>query len=66
MTQEQGFEKITEILENYDKKDSKIFNDTIDELCKKGIPNGCYQNNTVLLDVVSILTICENIIINKE
>ena len=58
--------RIEEILENYQKKDGKIFHDTLDELCGKGIAKGCYQDITVLYDVINILSICESIIESKD
>lgn len=58
-------EKIKKILEQYI-GDSNIFSSTIETLCAKGIPNGCYQDYTVLADVVSILSICESLIKRGE
>ncbi len=59
-------EKIQEILNKYTKEDYQIFYDTVDMLCKKGISKGCYQDYTVLTDVIAILSICEELIKNKE
>lgn len=55
-------ERIKEVLEKYSPEDAKKFHDTVDMLCKKGVANGCYQDFTVLMDVLSILTISEAII----
>lgn len=55
-------ERIKEVLSNYAPEDFKSFYDTVEMLCAKGIPNGCYQDYTVLADVVKILTICEEIV----
>ena len=53
-------DKILKILANYTTpKDYKLFHDTIDELCSKGIGKGCYQDYGILTDVLSILTECE-------
>lgn len=57
--------EIENILNKYTKKDYKIFFDTVETLCSKGISKGVYQDYTVLIDVVSILTICESIIKSK-
>lgn len=59
-------DKIKEVLAKYTKEDYQIFKDTVDMLCSKGIGNGCYQDYTVLTDVLSILTICESIIKGAE
>lgn len=52
-------DRILEIMSKYDKEDYKVFGDTIDMLCSKGIGNGCYQDMTVLMDILSILSICK-------
>lgn len=57
MNKNELYEKISAIL---DKNEYKPFNDTIDELCKKGFPNGCFQDYAVLCDVIEILGACEN------
>lgn len=54
-------EKIKEILSHYSKEDYQIFYDTVDMLCKKGV-NGNFQDYRVLVDVLEILTACENLI----
>lgn len=54
--------EIKKILSNYTKDDYQLFYNTVDELCRNGISCGCYQNYAVLIDVISILSICENII----
>lgn len=48
-----------EIVEKYSAKDSKLIEETVDELCKNGIAKGCYQDYSVLSDILSILTIFE-------
>lgn len=55
-------DRIKEVLRKYTKDDYQLFYDTVDMLCKKGIGKGCFQDYTVLTDVVSILSICEAII----
>lgn len=59
-------DKIKEVLAKYTKEEYQIFKDTVEMLCSKGIRNGCYQDYTVLMDVLSILTICESIIKGVE
>lgn len=54
-------ERIKTILER-NAQNPQTFTDTIDMLCKKGIANGCYQDYTVLMDVLEVLSICETII----
>ena len=58
-------ESIREILENYTTEDAKIFKDTVEMLCNKGIGKGCYQDYTVLADVVSILYKIVDIVAGK-
>ena len=53
-------EKIQEVMSKYSAEDYEIFKNTVDMLCSKGVGNGCYQDYTVLMDVISILSICEN------
>ena len=48
-------EKIKEIIAKYEAKDARKVNDAIDMLCKKGVANGCYQDITILMDILSIL-----------
>lgn len=55
-------DEIKEILKKYSRKNYEIFKDTIDILCSKGVGNGCYQDYTVLMDILSILTACEAIV----
>jgi hypothetical protein len=55
-------EEIIEILSKYNTNDAKTFHDTTDMLCSKGIANGCYQDMAMLMDVISILCICEKFI----
>ena len=53
-------DKILKILANYTTpRDYKLFHDTIDELCSKGIAKAYYQDYAVLSDVLTILTDCE-------
>lgn len=59
-------DKIKEILSNYDSDNYGLFKNTVDMLCSKGIGGGCYQDYTVLCDVLAILTECEKIIKNTE
>ncbi len=54
--------KIKEILDKYDVDGLECFKATVEELCKKGVAKGCYQDYGVLADVVSILTFCESYI----
>lgn len=60
--EEKKMERIKSILEKYSPEGGKEFRNTVDMLCKKGIANGCYQDYTVLMDVLEILSICETII----
>lgn len=55
-------ERIKEILDKYSADDAKAYADTVEMLYKKGIPNGCFQDYSLLMDVMSILGICELII----
>ena len=55
-------ERIKEILDKYSTDNVKAFVDTVEMLYKKGIPNGCYQDYSVLMDVMDILSTCERII----
>lgn len=55
-------EKIKAILEKYNEGDAKEFKATIEMLCNKGIANGCYQDYTMLADVIDLLYTCESII----
>lgn len=59
-------EKIKQILANYTKKDAKLVHNTIDQLCAKGIPNGCFQDTRTLVDVLSVLTAFESAVASKE
>lgn len=52
-------ERIQEIMSKYSTEDYKTFKDTVEMLCSKGIGNGCYQDYAMLMDVISILSICE-------
>ena len=54
-------EKIKEILSHYSKEDYQLFYDTVDTLCAKG-GKGNFQDYTVLVDILEILTVCENLI----
>lgn len=53
--------RIEEILSDYIGR-GKEFKATVDMLCSKGIGNGCFQDYTILTDVLEILAICETII----
>lgn len=55
-------DKIKEVLKKFTKDDYQIFHDTIDMLCSKGVGNGAYQDYSVLMDVLSILTIAEALV----
>ena len=57
----ENLERIKEILDKYEGKSDR-FKATVDMLCNKGIPNGCFQDYTILIDVLEILSICETII----
>ena len=57
-------EQIKEILNKYRKEDYQLFYDTVDMLCAKGV-NGSYEDYTVLTDIITILSVCEQIIKNK-
>ena len=54
-------EKIDEILCKYVGRGSE-FKATIDMLCSKGIAKGCFQDYTILVDVLEILSICETMV----
>lgn len=54
--------KVKQILEKYRPEDYEIFYNTVEMLCEKGVGNGCYQDYTVLVDVVQILAFCEEIV----
>ena len=41
------------------------FKKTVEMLCQKGIPNGCFQDYSLLMAVLEILSICETIIERK-
>lgn len=58
------FDKICEILSHYTPEDHQLFHQTVDELCSKGIAKGCFQDYTVLADILTILTQCEMLIKN--
>lgn len=57
-------ERLKEILEKYKGREAE-FKATVEMLCKKGIANGCFQDYTILIDVLEILSICETIIGGK-
>lgn len=57
----ENLERIKEILSKYEGKGDK-FKATIDMLCSKGIGNGVFQDYSILVDVLEILSICETII----
>ncbi len=56
-------DKINEILSHYSKEDYQIFYDTVDMLCAKGV-KGNFEDYNVVVDILSILTVCENLIKN--
>lgn len=53
--------RIKNILSKYEGRGAE-FKATIDMLCSKGIGNGCFQDYTILVDVLEILSVCETII----
>ena len=59
-------EELKQILSNFTPEDTKIWRDTVDMLCSKGIAKGVYQDYEVLMDVISVLTVCEHIIKKGE
>ena len=59
-------EELKQILSQYTPEDAKAWNATIDMLCSKGIANGVYQDFALLMDVLSVLTVCEHIIKKGE
>ena len=50
--------RIEEIIRKYAGRGAE-FKATVDMLCSKGIPNGCFQDYTILVDILEILSICE-------
>ena len=54
--------RIVEILSKYEGRGDE-FMATIDMLCDKGIPNGCFRDYAMLADILDILTICEHAVI---
>lgn len=52
-------EKIISILQKYTGNNSEIFCDTVSMLCSKGVANGCYQDYSVLMDLLDILVFLE-------
>lgn len=59
-------EELKQILSTYTPGDVRAWKDTVDMLCAKGIANGVYQDYTVLVDVLQVLTVCEKIIKEGE
>lgn len=57
--------KFQEIVDKYSGEDVKVIHDTVETLVGKGVPNGCYQDYTVLTDVISVLTLFESAVKNK-
>lgn len=53
--------RIEEILNKYKGREAE-FKAVVDMLCSKGIGNGVFQDYTILVDVLEILSICETII----
>lgn len=44
----------------------KLFHDTVDELCAKGIAEGCYQDYVALMQVVNCLSQIESSLKENE
>ena len=59
-------ERIKKILENYDEKGRQLFKDSVDELFKKGFRKGCFQDYSVVADISNILSICEDVMKEKN
>lgn len=57
----ENLERIKEILSKYVGREIE-FKATVDMLCSKGIANGCFQDYTILIDILEILSICETAI----
>lgn len=66
MYENQTLKTIEQILDYYVAEDYEIFKETIDELCKMGIPKGCFQDYAILSDILAILTVCQNIVKSKS
>lgn len=64
-TCEKGIHKIKKILNNYNKDDYKLFNDTINTLIQKGVPNGAYQDYGMVADIIQILAIIADEILQQ-
>ena len=58
--------KFDEIVAKYTADDLEDVKATVDELCKKGIARGCYQDYTILADVISVLTIFEEAVKERK
>lgn len=50
-------EEIAKKLSDYDAEGAKLWAESVDELFKKGFPNGVYQDYGVVADIASILGI---------
>ena len=50
-----AFEKFKKIVDKYNPSDAQEVHDAIDMLCKKGVPNGCFQNYALLADILEVL-----------
>lgn len=59
-------EELKQILSKFTPEDAKAWNVAVHTLCSKGIANGVYQDFTVLMDVLQVLTVCEHIIKKGE
>ena len=59
-------EELKQILSKYNPEDAKAWYATVDMLCSKGIAKGVYQDYALLMDVLSVLTVCEQIIKKGE
>lgn len=64
MTKEQA--NFQEIVNKYNKTDFKMVKDTVDMLASKGVGNGCYQDYTILMDILEVLSVFESAVKNKE
>lgn len=54
--------KISTILGKYDETDYELFKSSIQEFAKKGFANGCFQDYTMMSDIIEILATLERIV----
>lgn len=54
--------RIKEIVSKYEGRGQE-FKATVEMLCNKGIPNGCFQDYAMLVDILEILAICETAVV---